>query len=62
MQHETKSAILAKDMGPKMQQKKLWDQIETLTKVMRPKVHFGLYFIIFWVILKDDPLMVFNKI
>ena len=41
MQHETKSAILAKDMGPKMQQKKLWDQIETLTKVMGPKVHFG---------------------
>ena len=42
MQHETKSAILAKDIGPKMQQKKLWDQIETLTKVMGPKVHFGL--------------------
>ena len=40
MQHGTKSAILAKDMGPKLQQKKLWDQIETLAKVMGLKVHF----------------------
>ena len=42
MQHGTKSAILAKDMGPKVQQKKLQDQIETLAKVMGPKMHFGL--------------------
>ena len=28
-------------MEPKLQQKKLWDQIETFVKVMGPKVHFS---------------------
>ena len=28
----------SKDMGPKLQQKKLWDQIETFAKVMGPKL------------------------
>ena len=28
-------------MGPKLQQKKLWDQIETFVKVMGPKVHLS---------------------
>ena len=42
MQHGTKYAILAKDIGPKVQQKNLWDQIETLAKIMGPKLHFGL--------------------
>ena len=36
----TKSATFCKDMGPKVQQKKLWDQTETWVKVMGPKVHF----------------------
>ena len=30
-------------MGPKVQQKKLWDQIETLAKVMGLKVHLDQY-------------------
>jgi len=34
----TKSATFCKDMRPKLQQKKLWDQIETWAKVMRPKL------------------------
>jgi len=39
---ETNSETFSKVMGLKLQQKKLWNQIETFTKVMRPKVHFSL--------------------
>ena len=38
----TNGGTFSEVMRPKLQQKKLWDQIETFTKVMGSKVNFSL--------------------
>ena len=41
IEHGTNGDTFWEVMGLKLEQKKLWDQIETFVKVMGPKVHFS---------------------